>query len=1317
MRYNAGDPTLERRSVDLALELRPERTADARRFLKDLTGRATESLEKGQDVAEVAKAAVELAELKEIEGNCLLLESEFQAAASAFNEAISYDPSRVLCYVQLARLDRNELKAGPKVADSEIDWMLANNPKSGLAHLHRFRYVSQFHPPAPDSELKQALELEPENAEILLTAAAVAEQKKDLVAARTFLQKGLELHPQNAAFPMVLAGLETRDGHFDRAEAVLRQADQANPSSDLAFELAVTLIAQNKIDGKDQADGYMARLREAGFGETLVRYLEAQVLYQRKQWSEAIPKIETARNLLRSIPRLETPLNLMLVECYSRVGADEQRLESLRQAAGGDRSPEATRIEFGQSLARAGKLDEAIAVFLPLAERKPEVRPDLVSILIQKASRTPRDPRAWQEVERQLKQAEKTLPQATERLTLLRADMLAARDRQEEARSVLAAAQAKDPKNLPYRLALARLTQRMGKGSEALKTLDEAEKELGPDLAITLARLDCLGQQGEPAKAAVARLAETRQQVPAADRPALLDRLAVTELRLHEPALARQHWGELASLQPENIRVRLSLFDLAIEAGEQDGAADLVKELQKIEGGNGTYWRFAQAALLLDKVRRGASKDLEEARVLADQISRQRPDWWAGPTLHGELAELAGSPDQADQAVEHYLRAVDLGNAQPPLARRLVGLLNERNRLSDIDHVAQVLRERGVALDEITLVKAVEAIRKQDFDQGIALARQIFNEKSTNPADHLTLGRFYSSAGQSDAAGKEFERAVELGPGVPDAWLTYVQYLAQAKQIEQAKKTIEAARQALPADRAALTLAQCWMAVGDFKRAEDLLGKALSGEGKSADPNALKTAALVALSQNQLFKVDEYLTRLDHAANLSASDKAWANRIRVALLLKKGRMADQDQALALIDQNLRDNPNSIEDQRNKATVLALRPSRRGEAVKILEQLGAANLLDAKEQFLLAQLYLGQGEEQKYQDEMLKLLKLKTRSPQHLAHFVNYWIGHNQLDQADRWLGELKRPSPRAWRPWSLRPRCSISESASPSCSGLLQAREQQSPDQIGLVADLLNRYGFAKEAEAGYKASVAQDPMQPERILALAHFLASQGKTSEALKFLSQVCSTCPAEGFAASALSLWDATLLDEKQRHQIEALLVDACKKRPDELVLSTAVASLRTKQGRFDEAEAMYRHMLASNPMEAATLNNLSWLIALRDPKNCREALELVNRAIDIRGHHPSLIDTRAVIYIRNGEFQSAIDDLTKVRNVDPQNATFGLHLAWAYQSQGHKAEALREFKKALELGWKPGRCDPLERSIVTQLSKDLGINLEGKDGHYP
>ena len=183
------------------------------------------------------------------------------------------------------------------------------------------------------------------------------------------------------------------------------------------------------------------------------------------------------------------------------------------------------------------------------------------------------------------------------------------------------------------------------------------------------------------------------------------------------------------------------------------------------------------------------------------EISERQADWWAGPSLIGELAELAGSPDQA---IDYYLRAVELGNVQPRFARRLVGLLNERNRFKEIDRVAQVLREQGVALDEITMIKAIDAIRKQDFDRGPragspGLPRDF--DQSGRPPDARPV---FMSAGQTEAAEKEFRRAVELGPGIPDAWLTYVNFLTQAKPIDQARSVIEAARKALPPNNAAI---------------------------------------------------------------------------------------------------------------------------------------------------------------------------------------------------------------------------------------------------------------------------------------------------------------------------------------------------------------------------------------------------------------------------------------------------------------------------------------------------------------------------------
>ena len=59
-----------------------------------------------------------------------------------------------------------------------------------------------------------------------------------------------------------------------------------------------------------------------------------------------------------------------------------------------------------------------------------------------------RHQRNWPEVERALVQAEKALPRETEKLVLVRVDLLLAQNRLANALSVLSSAQAKDPRNL-----------------------------------------------------------------------------------------------------------------------------------------------------------------------------------------------------------------------------------------------------------------------------------------------------------------------------------------------------------------------------------------------------------------------------------------------------------------------------------------------------------------------------------------------------------------------------------------------------------------------------------------------------------------------------------------------------------------------------------------------------------------------------------------------------------------------------------------------------------------------------------------------------
>jgi tetratricopeptide (TPR) repeat protein len=279
----------------------------------------------------------------------------------------------------------------------------------------------------------------------------------------------------------------------------------------------------------------------------------------------------------------------------------------------------------------------------------------------------------------------------------------------------------------------------------------------------------------------------------------------------------------------------------------------------------------------------------------------------------------------------------------------------------------------------------------------------------------------------------------------------------------------------------------------------------------------------------------------------------------------------------------------------------------------------------------------------------------------------------------------------------------------PQLRDLLVAHGREHADEIGAVAILLNRFGCFKEAEAAYKVYIEQDRSKPERELALATFQATRrdrNGAAEAVAILSHAWTTCPPEQVAIAGLAVYDAPSVTPAQRKQVEAWLMEASQKRPDLLLLSTRLAAIWIRQGRFDEAEGMYRRLLASHPENTESLNNLAWLLALRDQTKAQEALGLINRAIDLSGKSPSLLDTRAVVLIRSGNVAQAAMELKDARSVDQRNPNLPLHLAWANQAEQKYAQAIEAFDQAVKLGWKAEQSDPLERAFIDKLRREIG-----------
>src|SRR5439155_3892213 len=141
---------------------------------------------------------------------------------------------------------------------------------------------------------------------------------------------------------------------------------------------------------------------------------------------------------------------------------------------------------------------------------------------------------------------------------------------------------------------------------------------------------------------------------------------------------------------------------------------------------------------------------------------------------------------------------------------------------------------------------------------------------------------------------------------------------------------------------------------------------------------------------------------------------------------------------------------------------------------------------------------------------------------------------------------------------------------------------------------------------------------------------------------------------------------------------------------VVLKLHWADLQEVRGKYQDVEAIYRSILQHDPQNVAALNNQAWLLAQLNDR-AAEALPLINRAIELLGPRPELLDTRALVQMKLGRPDQAVGDLERVTAEAPR-ATRWFHLACAYK-QAHNQQAARQaLRRARELGLQPAHLHP-------------------------
>ena len=126
---------------------------------------------------------------------------------------------------------------------------------------------------------------------------------------------------------------------------------------------------------------------------------------------------------------------------------------------------------------------------------------------------------------------------------------------------------------------------------------------------------------------------------------------------------------------------------------------------------------------------------------------------------------------------------------------------------------------------------------------------------------------------------------------------------------------------------------------------------------------------------------------------------------------------------------------------------------------------------------------------------------------------------------------------------------------------------------------MLEVIGRAPAAEAVLRQYVEQkQATEPQSVLVLAEYLGRQGRTREALDLCEAAWKTCPPGTVADVCCGILLAADPDDTQVRRVEGWLKDAIARQPSNVQLQISMAMLRTVQGRYSEAEALYRQAIA-------------------------------------------------------------------------------------------------------------------------------------------
>jgi putative PEP-CTERM system TPR-repeat lipoprotein len=309
------------------------------------------------------------------------------------------------------------------------------------------------------------------------------------------------------------------------------------------------------------------------------------------------------------------------------------------------------------------------------------------------------------------------------------------------------------------------------------------------------------------------------------------------------------------------------------------------------------------------------------------------------------------------------------------------------------------------------------------------------------------------------------------------------------------------------------------------------------------------------------------------------------------------------------------------------------------------------------------------------------------------------LGRTELEagavsQAIATFGKLVHAFPKSAAPLMLQAEAYL---AAKNEDAALQALKRAIEVQPGLVAARKNiallqikagRYDLALTQARAIQEEVPRDPLG---YLLEASVLTAQKREHEAERLLIATLKRTPAPSVVFELYDLMSMT----GRATEATAIAERWIRENPKDVEVLQYVVEKNLRNRDYKSAVPRLKVLLARQPRDALTLNNLAWALGqLKDP----EALRYAEEGYPLAPDSPTMLDTLGWLLVEGGDTARGLELLRKASRIAPNAHAIRLHFAQALLKSGQKDDARKEL---LALAGLPG-ASPVKETAIELLS---------------